>query len=253
MTGPTGAPPGTPTAHPTSTYRLQVRPGFGFDDVAAVADHLASLGVSHVYLSPVLAATPGSQHGYDVVDHSRLNEDAGGRPAFDRMVEALHERGLLAIADVVPNHMAVPTPVRLNAALWSVLRDGPSSPFARWFDVDWSVPDRAVLMAVLGDRIGRVLADGQLTVDRSGDEPVLRYYEHEFPIRPGTENLPLEELVDRQWYRLAWWRVADDELNYRRFFDVDTLAALRVEDPQVFAATHALLLELVAAGALQGL
>jgi (1->4)-alpha-D-glucan 1-alpha-D-glucosylmutase len=241
------------TGAPTATYRLQVRPGFGFDDVAAVADHLATLGVSHVYLSPVLAATPGSQHGYDVVDHSRLNDDAGGRPAFDRMVEAIHARGLLAVADVVPNHMAVPTPVRLNAALWSVLRDGPSSPFARWFDVDWTVPDRAVLMAVLGDRIGAVLEQGQLSVDRSGEEPVLRYFEHEFPIRPGTENLPLEELVDRQWYRLAWWRVADDELNYRRFFDVDTLAALRVEDPQVFAATHALLLDLVASGALQGL
>ncbi len=249
----TPAAPPTPPSAPTATYRLQVRPGFGFDDVAAVADHLSALGVSHVYLSPVLAATPGSQHGYDVVDHSRLNDDAGGRPAFDRMVEALHARGLLAVADVVPNHMAVPTPVRLNAALWSVLRDGPSSPFARWFDVDWSVPDRAVLMAVLGDRIGTVLAQGQLSVDRSGDEPVLTYYEHEFPIRPGTENLPLEELVDRQWYRLAWWRVADDELNYRRFFDVDTLAALRVEDPQVFAATHALLLDLVASGALQGL
>ena len=241
------------TASPAATYRLQVRPGFGFDDVAGVADHLAALGVSHVYLSPILAATPGSQHGYDVVDHSRLNDDAGGRPAFDRMVDVLHARGLLAVADVVPNHMAVPTPVRLNAALWSVLRDGPSSPFARWFDVDWSVPDRAVLMAVLGDRIGTVLEQGQLSVDRTGDEPVLTYFEHEFPIRPGTENLPLEELVDRQWYRLAWWRVADDELNYRRFFDVDTLAALRVEDPQVFAATHALLLDLVASGALQGL
>jgi (1->4)-alpha-D-glucan 1-alpha-D-glucosylmutase len=245
------------TDSPTATYRLQVRPGFGFDDVAAVADHLATLGVSHVYLSPILAATPGSQHGYDVIDHSRLNDDAGGRPAFDRMVEVLHERGLLAVADVVPNHMAVPTPVRLNAALWSVLRDGPSSPFARWFDVDWSVPDRAVLMAVLGERIGEVLEQGQLSVEppgsTSGDEPVLKYFEHEFPIRPGTENLPLEELVDRQWYRLAWWRVADDELNYRRFFDVDTLAALRVEDPQVFAATHALLLDLVASGALQGL
>jgi (1->4)-alpha-D-glucan 1-alpha-D-glucosylmutase len=234
-----------------------VRPDFGFEDVAGIADHLANLGISHVYLSPILAASPGSQHGYDVVDHSRLNDDAGGRPAFDRMVEALHERGLRAVADVVPNHMAVPTPVRLNAALWSVLRDGPSSPFARWFDVDWSVPDRAVLMAVLGDRIGTVISKGELTVDRSRrdgrDEPVLRYYEHEFPIRPGTENLPLEQLVDRQWYRLAWWRVADDELNYRRFFDVGTLAALRVEDPAVFAATHALLLELVTDGALQGL
>jgi len=238
---------------PSATYRVQVRPGFGFDDVAAVADHLAALGVSHVYLSPILAATPGSQHGYDVVDHGRLNEDAGGRAAFDRMVAELHRCGLRALADVVPNHMAVPTPVRLNAQLWSVLRDGPESPFARWFDVDWTVPDHAVLMAVLGDRIGTVLRNGQLTVDRADDEPVLRYFEHEFPIRPGTEDLPLEELVDRQWYRLAWWRVADDELNYRRFFDVGTLAALRMEDPRVFAATHALLFELVEAGALQGL
>jgi (1->4)-alpha-D-glucan 1-alpha-D-glucosylmutase len=238
---------------PTGTYRVQVRAGFGFDDVAAIADHLQALGVSHVYLSPILQPAPGSPHGYDVVDHSRLNTEAGGQEAFDRMVTALRERGLSAIADVVPNHMAIPTPVRLNHALWSVLRDGPGSPFARWFDVDWTVPDRAVLMPVLGERIGIVLAAGQLTVDRSGPEPVLRYLDHEFPIRSGTAELPLEELVDRQWYRLAWWRVADDELNYRRFFDVDTLPAVRVEIPAVFDATHALLLRLVADGALTGL
>ncbi len=238
---------------PTSTYRIQLTPESGFDDVAAIGEQLRALGVSHVYLSPILQAAPGSRHGYDVVDHSRLSDEAGGRPAFDRMVTRLSGLGLSCVADVVPNHMAVPAPVRLNAALWSVLRDGPGSPFARWFDVDWTVPDRAVLMPVLGERIGRVIASGQLTVDRDGDEPVLRYYDHEFPIRPGTDRLPLEELVDRQWYRLAWWRVADDELNYRRFFDVDTLAAVRVELPAVFDATHALLLELVAAGALTGL
>jgi (1->4)-alpha-D-glucan 1-alpha-D-glucosylmutase len=232
---------------------VQVHPGFGFDDVAAIAAHLHDLGVSHVYLSPILAPAPGSRHCYDVVDHSRLNAEAGGRQAFDRMVAALAGRGLSAIADVVPNHMAVPTPVRLNDALWSVLRDGPGSPFARWFDVDWTVPDRAVLMPVLGERIGRVLASGQLKVDLGGPEPVLRYFDHEFPIRPGTQDLPLEDLVDRQWYRLAWWRVADDELNYRRFFDVDTLAAVRIEIPSVFDATHALLLQLVREGALTGL
>lgn len=238
---------------PAATYRVQVRPGFGFDDVAALAGYLARLGVSHVYLSPILAATPGSTHGYDVVDHSRLSDEAGGRDGFDRLTAALATHGLAAIADVVPNHMAVPTPVRLNDALWSVLRDGPRSPYARWFDVDWEVPDRAVLMPVLGDRIGTVLAAGQLRVDAGGTEPVLRYFDHEFPIRPGTERLPLEQLVDRQWYRLAWWRVADDELNYRRFFDVDTLAALRVENAEVFAATHALLLGLVTEGRLDGL
>jgi (1->4)-alpha-D-glucan 1-alpha-D-glucosylmutase len=242
-----------PATVPTATYRVQVRSGFGFDEVAALAGHLATLGVSHVYLSPVLQATPGSTHGYDVVDHGRLSTDAGGREAFERMTAALAEHGLSAVADVVPNHMAVPTPARLNAALWSVLRDGPGSPYARWFDVDWTVPDRSLLMPVLGQRIGQVLAAGELTLDTAGDEPVLRYYDHEFPVRPGTEGLPLPELVERQWYRLAWWRTADDELNYRRFFDVDTLAAVRVEDPVVFAATHELLLDLVGAGDLTGL
>jgi (1->4)-alpha-D-glucan 1-alpha-D-glucosylmutase len=238
---------------PTSTYRVQVRPEFGFDRVADVVDHLAALGVSHVYLSPILQPTPGSQHGYDVVDHGRLNDEAGGAEAFERLGAVLDAAGLSAVADVVPNHMAVPTPVRLNHALWSVLRDGPASPFARWFDVDWTTATRAVLMPVLGTRIGSVLANGELTVDRSGAEPVLRYHDHEFPIRPGTENLPLEDLVDQQWYRLAWWRVADDELNYRRFFDVGTLAAIRVEDPVVLSTTHALLIDLVRSGRLSGL
>jgi (1->4)-alpha-D-glucan 1-alpha-D-glucosylmutase len=241
------------SAAPIATYRVQVRPEFGFDDVAGIVDHLVALGVSHVYLSPILQPSPGSQHGYDVVDHSRLNTEAGGWEAFDRLTAALSAAGLSAVADVVPNHMAVPTPVRLNAALWSVLREGPESPFARWFDVDWTAASRAVLMPVLGDRIGTVLARGELTVDRSGPEPVLRYHDHEFPIRPGTQDLPLEDLVDRQWYRLAWWRVADEELNYRRFFDVDTLAAVRVEDPVVFGATHALLVQLVREGRLTGL
>jgi len=238
---------------PTSTYRVQVRPGFGFDEVAGVADHLAALGVTHVYLSPVLEATPGSAHGYDVVDHDLVSTQAGGRTGFEAMASALGARGLSVVVDVVPNHMAVPTPVRLNHALWSVLRDGPASPYADWFDVDWSVPDRAILMPVLGERIGTALVRGEITLDSSGEEPVLRYFAHEFPVRPGTEDLPLEVLVDRQWYRLAWWRVADEELNYRRFFDVDTLAAVRVEDPEVFRATHHVLLELVAEGTLTGL
>jgi len=238
---------------PLSTYRLQIRPGFGFDEVAGLVEYLDRLGITHVYLSPVLQPAPGSTHGYDVVDHSRLNEEAGGPAAFDRMDAALRAHGMSAVADVVPNHMCVPTPVRLNAVLWSVLRDGPGSPYARWFDVDWSRPSPAVLMPVLGRRIGKVLAAGELRLDTDGDEAVLRYHDHEFPVRPGTERLPLDQLVDRQWYRLAWWRVADDEVNYRRFFDIDTLAAVRVEDPEVFHATHTLLIDLVRRGRLQGL
>lgn len=241
---------------PTSTYRLQITPDFGFTQAADVVSYLSDLGVSHVYLSPVLQPLPGSTHGYDVVDHTQLNTEAGGEPAFRHLVDRLHAVGMGAVADVVPNHMAVPTPAWLNAPLWSVLRDGPGSPYASWFDVDWSVPSHALLMPLLGMRIGQVLAESQLALGTGGpegDEPVLRYFEHELPVRPGTESLPLAELVDRQWYRLAHWRVADEELNYRRFFDVDTLAAVRVEDPEVFDATHRLLLDLVADGSLDGL
>ncbi|WP_329483868.1 malto-oligosyltrehalose synthase [Kribbella sp. NBC_01484] len=236
------------TAIPQATYRLQLRAEFGFDDAATVVPYLSGLGISHAYLSPILQAAPGSTHGYDVVDHSRLSEPAGGRPAFDRLAARLADHRMGAVADVVPNHVAVPTPARLNKALWSVLRDGPGSPYAEWFDVDWGSGNQPLLMAVLGQRIGRVLADGELSV--AGD--VLRYYEHEYPLRPGTENLPIAELVTEQWYRLAHWRVADEELNYRRFFDVDTLAAVRVETQEVFDATHELLLALLHEGKLNG-
>ncbi|HEX2705793.1 MAG TPA: malto-oligosyltrehalose synthase, partial [Candidatus Lustribacter sp.] len=186
-----------------------------------------------------------------------LNDEAGGREGFDAMAARLHELGLGLVVDVVPNHMAVPTPAYLNRPLWSVLREGPASPYARWFDIQWAAERHALLMPMLGARIGQVLLAGELTIDAAGgpggDETVLRYHEHEFPVRPGTAHLPLAELVERQWYRLAHWRVADDELNYRRFFDIDTLAAIRVEDPEVFAPTHALLLELVRGGAIDGL
>jgi (1->4)-alpha-D-glucan 1-alpha-D-glucosylmutase len=238
---------------PAGTYRLQLQPAFGFAEAAAVSDYLAEVGVTHAYLSPILAAAPGSLHGYDVIDHAHLNPELGGRDGFDRLVGALREVGLGAVADVVPNHMAVPTPASLNRALWSVLRDGPQSPYARWFDVDWAAQDRAMLMPVLGRRIGQCLADGEITVDFSGDEPLVRYYDHVLPVRPGTEDLPLDRLLDRQHYRLAHWRVADEELNYRRFFDVDTLAGLRQEHEEVFAESHRLLIDMVRAGELDGL
>jgi (1->4)-alpha-D-glucan 1-alpha-D-glucosylmutase len=237
---------------PTATYRLQLQPGFGFDDVAALAPYLADLGVSHAYLSPVLQAAPGSTHGYDVVDHSTLNVDHGGAEGFDRMVRALHAQGMGVVVDVVPNHMAVPTPEYGNQVLWSVLKHGPESAYASWFDVDWSA-HQPVLIPVLGQRIGAVLAAGEVTLDRSGSELVLRYHEHGWPVRPGTEDLPIEQLVDAQHYRLAYWRVGDEELNYRRFFDVDTLAAIRVEDPEVFAESHALLIALHHEGKINGL
>lgn len=244
---------------PTSTYRLQVGPDLDLDDAAARVPYLASLGVSHVYLSPVLTAAPGSTHGYDVVDHDEVAPLLGGRAAFDRLVAAAHAAGLGLVLDVVPNHMAVPTPAYHNAALWSVLEHGPDSPYARWFDVDWSAGEGSLLMPVLGRRIGAVLAAGELTLDEltvpgfPGPQPVLRYFDHVLPVREGTAALPLVDLVDRQHYRLAYWRVADEELNYRRFFDVGSLAAVRVEDPEVFDASHRLITELVTEGAVDGL
>lgn len=249
--------PGTPV--PVSTYRLQLGPDLTFDGAAAQVGYLVSLGVTHLYLSPILQAAPGSTHGYDVVDHGTLSAELGGRAGFDRLVRAAHGAGLGLVVDVVPNHMAVPTPLWRNRALWSVAAEGPASPYASWFDVDWSAGEGALLMPVLGERIGAALAAGALALDeveipwQEGAVTVLRYADHVFPVRPGTEHLPLAELVDRQHYRLAYWRVADEELNYRRFFDVGTLAAVRVEDPAVFEATHALLVGLVREGAVDGL
>jgi (1->4)-alpha-D-glucan 1-alpha-D-glucosylmutase len=237
---------------PRSTYRLQLTPTWGFAAAREILGYLHSLGVTHLYLSPVLQAAPGSTHGYDVVDHGRISEELGGEQALRDLAGHAHELGMGVVVDVVPNHMAVPSPASANAALWSVLRDGPSSDFARWFDVDWAAQDQAILMPVLGQRIGQCLADGEIAFDDSGAQPLLRYYDHVFPVRPGTEDLALPELLERQWYRLAHHKVGQDELNYRRFFDVDGLAAIRVEDPVVFDATHELLLQLYDDGVIHG-
>jgi malto-oligosyltrehalose synthase len=237
---------------PVSAYRLQLQPGFGFAGAAGIAGYLASLGVSHVYLSPILQAVPGSTHGYDVVDHTRISADLGGEPAFRDMVASFRAHGLGVIADIVPNHMAVPVPESLNRQLWSVLREGPGSPFAHWFDVDWAAEDGRLLLPVLAGPLAGCL--GEFTVNRfHGDGPLLRYHDHVLPIRPGTDGLPLPELLGAQHYRLADWRAAATQLNWRRFFDVTSLIAIRVDDPGVFEATHGLLLRLVAEGLIDGL
>ncbi|WP_353945383.1 malto-oligosyltrehalose synthase [Streptomyces sp. HUAS MG91] len=234
----------TPHA-PTGTYRLQLQPEFGFAAAAAAVPYLASLGVSHLHLSPVLEAVPGSTHGYDVVDHARVREELGGEEGLRALARTAHGHGLGLVVDIVPNHMA--TAPRHNRALWDVLKDGPSSPFARWFDIDWEAQGGRVLLPVLGGPVGDELA--RLTVD--GD--VLRYYDHAFPLRPGTESLPLPELLDAQWYRLTWWRLARTELNYRRFFTISDLIAVRVEEPEVFDATHATVVRLLREGVVDGL
>src|SRR6516162_3140075 len=245
-------PRGVTAPAPQSTYRLQLQPGFGFTDAAGIAGYLAALGVTHAYLSPILQAAPGSVHGYDVVDHSRLSAGLGGEGAFRDMVGAFRRHGLGVIADIVPNHMAIGPPESLNRQFWSVLRDGPGSAYAHWFDVDWRAQRGRLLLPILAGPLGDCLAD--LSVDRAGpDGTVLRYHEHVLPVRPGTEDLPLADLAAAQHYRLADWRAGATELNWRRFFDVTSLIAVRVEDEDVFAATHGLLLRLMADGLIDGL
>jgi (1->4)-alpha-D-glucan 1-alpha-D-glucosylmutase len=322
--------PGQGSLHRAATYRVQLHAGFTFDDAAAIAGYLADLGVSHLYCSPILQATPGSTHGYDVVDHGRLNSELGGDAGYRRLAARLAAAGLGQVLDIVPNHMALAG--RANAWWWDVLENGPSSVYAGHFDIDWDPPQRklaaTVLMPVLGDQYGRILEAGELVLQRSGGSFTVRYHEHEAPVSPrtlggmltraaaraGSEELEslavafsrlphghrtdraavierhrdkevlrarladlcqarpdvakaidaevevlnadpdaLDDLLREQNYRLAYWRTGAEELSYRRFFDIETLAGLRVEDEAVFADTHRLILSLVADGTVDGL
>jgi (1->4)-alpha-D-glucan 1-alpha-D-glucosylmutase len=239
---------------PVSTYRLQLTPDFGFAQAGEAGEYLADLGVTHVYLSPVLEAAPGSRHGYDVTDHSRIRAELGGEDEFRAMVKRFRSHGLGIVLDIVPNHMAIPVPETLNRQLWSVLRDGRDSPFATWFDIDWAAQGGRMLLPILGGPVADCLGD--LAVDRDGGpdgEPVLRYFDHVLPLRPGTARMPVRELLGAQQYRLTWWRDGVTELNWRRFFDITSLIGIRVEDPAVFDATHAVITRLVAEGLVDGL
>jgi (1->4)-alpha-D-glucan 1-alpha-D-glucosylmutase len=241
---------------PASTYRLQLHAGFRFADASAIADHLAALGVTHAYLSPILQAAPGSAHGYDVVDHSQISAELGGEDAFRAMAARFAERGIGIVADVVPNHMAVPAPEYLNRRLWSVLRDGRDSRLAHWFDIDWSVHDGRMLLPILAKPLRFAVDEltvSELDVPGGGRQAVLRYNDHVLPVRPDTEHLPMTELLAAQCYLLADWRSAAAELNWRRFLDISSLIAIKVEEPDVFAASHGLLLGLVAEGLIDGL
>lgn len=332
---------------PRATYRLQFHCDFTFADAIELVPYLAALGISHCYASPLLKARPGSSHGYDIVEHHRLNPELGSEEDFNCFINTLLEHGMGLILDMVPNHMGV---MGSDNPWWlTMLENGPAAATARFFDIDWAPLKSAlrgkVLLPVLGDHYGNVLEKGELTLafDPPRGHFDLCYYEHRFPLDPGSypallshhmaqlgerlgeqhlallefaslntgfSNLPsrnesvaekqaerqrdagvhkqhlarlyqenadiacyidevvqvfndtagqaadatlLHRLLEEQPYRLAFWRVASDEINYRRFFDINDLASLRMEDPMVFEATHALVLDLIASGKVQGL
>jgi (1->4)-alpha-D-glucan 1-alpha-D-glucosylmutase len=313
---------------PQSTYRLQLNAQFTFDHAIRVLDYLKALGVSHVYCSPYLQAAPGSMHGYDVVDHERVNSELGGEETHRRFCAHLAELGLGQVLDIVPNHMAIGPQ---NRYWWDVLENGPSSVYATWFDIDWNSAEvklkNKVLIPVLGDQYGKVLAAGEIRIERRAEAFLVRYIDHLFPVSPrslaiilkraanGLQNdtlgfiadslarLPapdstdpvlveerhrdkdviyemvrricdeqkevcdaiqrtveainsdidtLDEILNQQNYRLAYWRTADQELGYRRFFDVNTLVGLRMERRHVFDATHRNIFEWLDTGVLDG-
>ena len=249
---------------PAATYRLQFGRGFGFRQAANAVPYLASLGVSHVYASPLLAGVTGG-HGYDTVDPSRLSPELGTAADFQTFWDALREHALGLMLDVVPNHMAADPDQ--NPWWRDVLVRGRGSRFAGWFDVDWDAPglDGRILVPALGAPLEDVLAAGELTVERRGTdaEPVVRYHERTFPIARGTATRAdlatagrdpdaLAALLDRQPYRLADWRLGNTRLNWRRFFDISSLVAVRQEVGAVFDATHRLVLRLIERGRADG-
>jgi (1->4)-alpha-D-glucan 1-alpha-D-glucosylmutase len=319
-----------PPAIPRATYRLQLTADFDFDAAAATVPYLKDLGISHVYASPFTKARKGSTHGYDVVDHTKLNPELGGEAGFERLSAALRQYDLGLILDFVPNHVGVhyaDNPWWLDMLEW-----GPASPHAAAFDVDWEVlPYRkrgGVLLPILGAHYGEALERGEIELRYAAAEGSFScwYFEHRLPVAPerygevlrvvvkeaaaeGTEGgkqilalasryrglrhpnrdeapgfkaelkgiagaaevitrglaayragqdrpsqtLALHHLLERQHYKLGHWRLASSDINYRRFFDINSLAGLRVEDAETFEAAHRLVRKLIADGKLQGL
>ncbi|MFC7497126.1 MULTISPECIES: malto-oligosyltrehalose synthase [unclassified Nocardioides] len=211
-----------PLSRPRSTYRLQITPDFDLFEAARRLPYLHDLGADWVYLSPILASEPGSQHGYDVVAFDHVDPQRGGAEGLAALSTEARRLGMGVLVDIVPNHVGVATPAE-DPWWWDVLRLGRGSDRATAFDVDWAAGDGKILIPVVGD------GDEAAIEVRDGH---LRYHDHRFPLAPGTTT------HDEQHYRLVNWHEADDNLNYRRFFAVNTLAAVRVEDPEVFAETH---------------
>jgi (1->4)-alpha-D-glucan 1-alpha-D-glucosylmutase len=246
-----------PLRVPGATYRLQFHKAFRFKDATALVPYLARLGVTHLYASPFLKARPGSTHGYDIVDHNKVNPEIGTEKDLHALMEALKRHGLGLIPDLVPNHMGV---LHADNPFWlDVLEKGRASPYARFFDIDWS--RGKLLLPVLGKHYGEALEAGELKLEKRGGRWSVRYFGHRFPLtrkstlglkKPITDPLALHRLLEKQHYRLAYWLVASDEINYRRFFEIVDLAGVRQEDPKVFEETHRMIARLARRGGVDG-
>lgn len=262
---------------PVSTYRLQIHGGFPLTAARDLVPYLQRLGIGAVYTSPYFAAEPGSTHGYDVTNHNIINPEVGGAEAHTAFTDAVRAAGLLHIVDFVPNHMGISTAT--NPWWRDVLANGPEAASAHFFDIDWNPFKtelrRKLLLPILGDQYGQVLERGELRLEYADDALTVTYGDNRLPVNtrfiPDLAGLrdrspvereqalakfngvpgdaasfdPLHELLEEQAYRLAYWRTASHEINYRRFFDVNTLAGLRVEDPDVFRSIHGLLSTLI--------
>ncbi len=237
---------------PRATYRMQFHPGFTFADAEQTVPYLRDLGISHLYASPLAEARAGSAHGYDVIDPTRISAALGGEDGLASLVAALRENGMGLILDIVPNHVAAhPT----NPWWADVLKHGQKSRYASFFDIDWTRHESRLLLPVLGDPLETVLEQGQAEiVQRSGEPQLLLYGDQAYPIAPGT-LVPgdIAATLEVQHYRLAWWRLGHDELNWRRFFSISELAGLRIEEEAVFDVVHELPLRLYREGLIDGL
>ncbi|MFI7580734.1 malto-oligosyltrehalose synthase [Kocuria kalidii] len=232
---------------PTSTYRLQITSDLTLDRAAGLVDYLHDLGADWVYLSPILRAVDGSDHGYDVASPAEVDPVRGGAAGLKALADAAHDRGMGVLVDIVPNHQGVAAPEQ-NPWWWSLLEQGQESPYARAFDVEWTAGGGRVLIPVLGD------GDDELAQLRVQDG-TLRYYDNVYPLAEGTWTAgdDPQDVHDRQHYELVNWRRGDAELNYRRFFTVATLAGVRVEDPAVFEESHAEIRRWIDEGLVDGL
>lgn len=254
--------------HPLATYRIQFRSGFTLRSAIDLIPYLSELGISHLYASPLLLAMFGSTHGYDVFDFEQLDPDLGTEEDLVELAKTLHENNMGLVLDIVPNHMGIGG--SQNRWWWDVLKNGQKSKFAPYFDIDWTSPDPRlhgkILAPVLGDRYETILAKGEIRLDYNEEELILRYYEHTFPINPNsieikedtiytinTEPEDLDQLIQKQNYRLTFYQHGPTELNYRRFFNIITLAGVRVEDPNVFKEAHAPIIHWTEQGLIDGL